>query len=416
MPSEIPKFFSKKELQGILSQNSVLFSKINEMNKQDFFGSSPPTIFVGSKLKYPNVNVGILSPPEETKDAWLYDAQTYWPGTDFTIRDIVALRSALINSRFQTRIDSVRGNNKFTEIAQEIGIGKEPVDVEIELEKKPILKTDYDSIRLPMGPAVNLKKATITENVKVDNRVDKIINDTDLRAVEGMQSLYEKGVDEHTISQLLTLGVLGRKKARVLVPTRWGITASDDALGKALIDEIQDYKEIDEHRLYLGNYFGNYYFILMFPGNWQYELFEGYLPKSAWNQESTIKWATDDESIFGRKTYASGTAGGYYAARFPILQHLQKIKKQASVLVIRFETPEYFASLGVWVVRSAARKALENPPFVFDSRELLLAKVKEEIYTRFKYNIDDIYKSSKLLLKIKTQRKLREFFNYQSSI
>lgn len=410
MPSEIPKFFSKHELQKIISENSVLFSKINQLNKADFFGSSPPTIFVGSKLKYPAVNVGILSPPEETQDAWLYDAQTYWPGTDFTIRDIIALRSALINSRFQTKVDSVRGSNKFTEIAQEIGIGSKPVDVEIELEKKPILKTDYDSIRLPMGPAVQLRKARIVENVKVDNRVDKIISDTDLKAVEGMQLLYEKGIDEHVISQLLTLGTLGLKKNRRLVPTRWGITASDDALGKAIIDEIQDYNEIDEYRLYMGNYFGNYYYILMFPGNWQYELFEGYLPKSAWNKESVIKWATDAEGIFGRKTYASNTVGGYYSCRLGILERLKNMKRQASILAIRFETPEYYASLGVWVVRSSARRAMANPPKTFDSKEALLKAVKDEVYTRFRYSIDDIYGMSKLLKILKTQKRLAEFF------
>ena len=410
MPADVPKFFSKKELQSIISQNSIVFSKINQLDKKDFFCSSPPTIFVGSKLKYPAVNVGILSPPEETQDAWLYDAQTYWPGTDFTIRDIIALRSALINSRFQTKVDSVRGSNKFTEIAQEIGIGKEPVDVEIELQKKPVLKTDYDSIRLPMGPAVQLQKARIVENVKVDNRVDKIISDTDLKAAEGMQMLYEKGIDEHVISQLLTLGTLGLKKNRRLVPTRWGITASDDALGKAIIDEIQDYGEIDEYRLYMGNYFGNYYYILMFPGCWQYELFEGYLPKSAWNKESSVKWATDAEGIFGRKTYASNTVGGFYASRLGVLEQLRRIRKQASVLVIRFETPEYFAALGVWVVRSASRRTMSNLPKTFDSREGLLNAVKDEIYTRFRYNIDDIYSMSKLLKILKTQKRLAEFF------
>src|SRR3989344_6333723 len=265
MPAEIPKFFSKRELQEIITENSVLFSKINQLDKKDFFGSSPPTIFVGSKLKYPNVNVGILSPPEESQDAWLYDAQTYWPGTDFTIRDIIALRSALINSRFQTKVDSVRGSERFTSIAQEIGIGSKPVDVEIKLEKKPVMKTDYDNIGLPMGPAIKLKDAKIIDNVKVDRNVDKVISDTDLKAVEGMRMLYEKGIDEHMISQLLTLGTLGLKKNRILVPTRWGITATDDAIGKKIIDEIQDFQSMDEYRLYTGNYFGNYYFILMFP-------------------------------------------------------------------------------------------------------------------------------------------------------
>jgi len=409
MPSEIPKFFSKKELQRIISENNIIFTKINQLDKKDFFGSSPPTIFVGSKLKYPAVNVGILSPPEETPDSWLYDAQTYWPGTDFTIRDIIALRSALINSRFETRVGSVHGENKFTGIAQEIGVGKSPVDVEIELEKKPVMKTNYDSIRLPMGPAVGLKNAKIVENVKVDNRVDKVISDTDLKAVNGMQMLYEKGIDEHVISQLLTLGVLGLKKNRRLVPTRFSITATDDTLGKQIIQEARDYPLINEYRLYTGSYFGNYYYVLMFPGVFSYELFEGYLPKSAWNKEAVIKWATDEESLFGRNSYASNTVGGYYAARLPVLEHLKNVKRQAAVLVIRFETPEYFAALGVWVVRSAARRTMANQYVCFDSREHLLAAAKKEIYQRFRYNIDDIFRMSKLLNLVKTQKRLMEF-------
>jgi len=408
MPADV-KFFSKGELREFLAKNLVLFEKVNQLNKQDFFGSSPPTIFVGSKLKYPAVNVGILSPPEETADAWVYDAQTYWPGTDFTIRDIVALRSSLINSRFETRVNSVRTSDKFTSLAQEIGIGKNPVDVEIQLAKKPIMKTNFDNIRLPMGPAVSLKYAKVVDNVKVDRKVEKIISDTDFKAVEGMQWLHGKGIDEHTISQLLTLGVLGVKKSRKLVPTRWGITATDDSLGKQFISEIKQYQSIDEYRLYQGNYFGNYYYILMFPRVWSYELFEGYLPKSAWNQEAVIKWATDDEDYYGRTSYAENCVGGYYAARLPILQHLKNVKRQASILVIRFETPEYYAALGVWVVRSSARKAMDNLPLNFESREALLSYVQKIVYQKFKYNIDMIFKQSKLLEKIKTQRTLLDF-------
>src|SRR3989344_5388367 len=297
MPADI-KFFNKGELREFIAKNLVTFERINNLDKKDFFGSSPPTIFVGSKLKYPNVNVGILSPPEDTDDAWIYDAQTYWPGTDFTIKDIVALRSSLINSRFITKTDSVRGSNKFTQIAQEIGIGNKAVDVEIYLKKKPKLRTDFASVRLPMGPAVTLENAKIVDNVKVDVKVDKVISDTDLKAVEGMQILYKKGIDDHMISQLLTLGTLGLKHNRVLVPTRFGITAVDDTIGKQIISEIKDYQSIDEYRLYFGNYLGNYYYVMMFPDVWQYELFEGYFSGSAWNPGTGIKWATDDENYY----------------------------------------------------------------------------------------------------------------------
>jgi len=404
-----PKFISKNELRKIIQENYIGFEKITKLDKQDFFGSSPPTIFVGSRLRLPEVNVGILSPPEETDNAWIYDAQTYWPTTNFTIKDIINLRSSLINSRFMTRTDSVRSNNRFTEIAQEIGIGSKPVDVEISLKKKPKFSTSFDNIRLPMGPAVSLKKARIVDNVKVDKRVDKVINDTDLKAVNGMQLLYKKGIDEHIISQLLTLGTLGLKHNRVLVPTRFCITAVDDTIGKQIISEIKDYKTINDYRLYTGNYFGNYYYILMFPDIWQYELFEGYMSGSAWNRETGIKWATDDEGYYGRKSYAQNTVGGFYASRIACCEHLKKIKRQASVLVIRFETPEYYAALGVFVVRAAARKSVANNPLIFDSREHLLAATRKLIFQRFGYGVDSIFKLSKLLNKVKSQKKLFEF-------
>lgn len=75
-----------------------------------------------------------------------------------------------------------------------------------------------------------------------------------------------------------------------------------------------------------------------------------------------IKASTDVEDFYGRKTYASNTAGGYYAARLPILEYLEKEKKQASVIAIRIELPSYWASLGVWVCREAMKKTLDRKP------------------------------------------------------
>ena len=207
-----PKFISKKELQKIIQNNYIGFERIIKLDKQDFFGSSPPTIFIGSKLQYPNVNVGILSPPEETEDAWVHDAQTFWPQTDFTIKDIIRLRSALINSRFTTNVKAFKSDSKFLDIAQEIGIGSKPVDIEVYLKKKPKVTTSFDNVRLPMGPSVGLEKVRITENVKVDPKVEKVISDTDFKANEASFYLFNKGIDEHAISQLLTIGMLGLKK------------------------------------------------------------------------------------------------------------------------------------------------------------------------------------------------------------
>lgn len=402
-------FIAKRDFSKLIAQSGAMFQIIKELKKENFFGTSPPSVFVGSNF-YPNLNVGILSPPAETEDAWMYDAPNFWTQEDFTIKQIALLRASLINSRFNVNIKDVRKEEKFLDKAKEIGIAKKPVDVEIKLNKVPEIRFDFEKITMPMGPRGSLKQITITENVKVDDKVEKVVNDIDLKANEALNYLYENGFDENTLTKLLSIGVLGLKKNRKLVPTKWSITATDDTLGKNLIDNIRDYKTIENYQLYTGSYLGNYYFILMFPEVWQYELFEGYLPRSLWNLDEEIKFATDSETYYGRKNYATNTAGGYYSSRLSTLEYLNKIKKQASCLVIRFETPEYNMPLGVFVVRNAARKTLVNDPLIFENKELLLEKTNELIKAKFNYDVNNVYKQSKLLKSL-TQLKLYHFFN-----
>ena len=225
---------------------------------------------------------------------------------------------------------------------------------------------------MPMGPNANLKKCRATENIKVFKPVEKVFYDYDMKSSDGIKFLYEKGFNENQLSQFLSAGLMGIKKNRKLVPTRWSIVANLDALGKQLISQVRDFNAVDNYKLYIGNYLGNYYYIMMLPDIFYYELYEGYLPGALWNFSGKIEFATDFESSFGRKKYATETAGGYYAARFPILEKLIKMKRQASILAIRFETPEYSVPLGVWVVTAAARKTLENNPIEFSSLNEML--------------------------------------------
>ena len=79
-------------------------------------------------------------------------------------------------------------------------------------------------------------------------------------------------------------------------------------------------------------------------------------------------------------------------------------------MVLRFETPEYWASLGVWVVRMAARKSLINEPFIFDSKEALLEKTKELVFRILKFKTDYILNQSILLKNLRQQKRLNDFF------
>lgn len=376
----------------------------------DLDTSSPPSVFIGSKLKYPLVNVGILSPLQRDEEAWIYDDAEFWAKNNFGIRDVISLRESLLNSRFQSKVSDVRaGNKKFVGMAQEISMASKPVDLEIELKKKIGPGFKRDRILAPQGMNAPLKKARVTGNVKVNPKLDKVMND-DLKATEAIDFLYKNRFSSYVLSKILSVGVLGLKKDRKLVPTRWSITATDDTIGKRILERIREYRWTEDYELFFGEFLGNCYIIMLFPNVFSYELFELYLPGSSWNPGKEIKASTDMESFSGRTSYASNTAGGYYAARLPILEYLDREKKQASVLAIRIELPTYWAALGVWVVRESVKKAMVNKKFSFDNIKEMLESARKISMIKFGYDPSKILKKSKVLENIKTQTTLGKWF------
>ncbi len=384
------------------------FKLKNLRNVSKLDSNSPPSVFIGSKLKYPLVNVGILSPLERDENAWVYDDSKYWARNNFEIKDVLRLRNSLLNSRFQSRVQDSRMNKKFVEIAKEIAIATKPVDLEIELKNKLNLNKGKDRLITPHGLYAGLKKARITSNIKVHQKLDKVMND-EVKSLEGIEVLYKNNFDEYSLSKILSVGVLGLRKNKKLVPTRWSITATDDTLGKILLKKIRDYKWLEDYELFFGEFLGNQYLIMLFPSVFSYELFELYLPGSSWNPSQSIKASTDYENYKGRKTYAYQTAGGYYATRLPILEYLEKNKRQAGVLVIRIETPSYWAALGVWVCRESIRKALNNRKLNFSSSEEMINSAKMISRLKYQQDLEKIFNKSKIIKEL-NQKKLNEFF------
>ncbi|MBI2657981.1 hypothetical protein HYX08_04780 [Candidatus Woesearchaeota archaeon] len=387
----------------ICARNNALFRIKNTLEKEEFT-SDAVSPFVG-RFGYPNINVGILAPPEQKDDAWLYDAPKFWANSQFEIPKIVDFRSSLLNSRYNINI---KKRVKLLELSQDIAMSSKPVDVDIQLHEKPKFRLNLDSHMAPTGPNAKLKKAQITENPKIHTKVYKVFDDIDLKANEAVNYLYENNFDENFLSRILSVGTLGLKKDRKLVPTRWSITATDDIIGKKLINEIKDFSEMSSCSSFFGSYLGNYYLVLMFPEIWSYELFETYAP-SNWDFSKPLKYTTDYESYSGRKDYAENTVGGYYTVRLGILEKLREIRKQASVLALRFITDEYSMPLGVWVTREAARKAMSIKPIEFSSKELMLEYARKLIKRKFGYNVDYLLNPSKLLKNIRQQAKLEKF-------
>ncbi|MFH1276257.1 MAG: hypothetical protein ABIH82_04025 [Candidatus Woesearchaeota archaeon] len=380
---------------------------INKNFKQNFQGSSPAP-FIG-RFGYPKINIGFLS-PQISGDTSNYDSPSSWSKNNSSINNIASLRYGLVNSRTQNSVKDLQNNSRFLEIIQEVGMASKPVELEVNLNKIPKLDIKLEKEVSPFGPASKLDKAKITSNTKVDSRVERIVSDTDLKAAPGILSLYKKGFDENFLTKLISTANTGLKNNRKLVPTRWSITAIDDTIGKQLITEIKDYSP-GEFQAYFSGEWGNYYLILFFPEVWGYELFESYVnyQVNPWSKAGYF-YSTDYENYAGRKTYAEETAGGYYACRIGVLEKLKALKRQGSVLALRFITSEYNIPLGVWVCREASRKSLAEKPITFSSEELMLRYAKLLIQKKFGFDIEVLLKESKLLKQNKEQSKLNKYF------
>ena len=131
--------------------------RMKSMIMKENFSTDAVAPFIG-RYGYPAINIGILAPPSENEDSWLYDAPRFWAANEFQIPKIVEFRSSLINSREKINI---KKRNKFLELSQEASMASMPTDVEISLKQKPRFRINYDNFMAPTGPYADLEKAKL---------------------------------------------------------------------------------------------------------------------------------------------------------------------------------------------------------------------------------------------------------------
>jgi len=367
-------------------------------SKDSLSGSSPPEVFVG-RYGYPNIFAGVLA-PVEYGNTESYSSPENWFKEKLNIQDILTLRSKLVYGRFKTNVK--KNEKNFTSIMQEVAMTSKSISTELQFTRplKTQLKTSsYYPIISSQG---YLKKISLQENPKIENKVEYLVSDTELKANPAVTELYKSGIQISSIVKILSTGLLGLKKNRKLVPTRWSITAIDDSLSKELIKKIKTYTEISEIQVFSSEYLGNHYEFLLLPNSFSFEVLEIKL-----NESSQVQgvWQ-DSETIFNRKSYAHSVTGAYYANRLALAEYLEKIKRQASCIVFRQITPDYWAPLGVGILREASRNAFSSPGIKFNTLQEALSSIQ----SRMKVPIQEYTKKSKLLKEYKTQTKIQQFF------
>lgn len=373
------------------------FASIKKVfSKKDFFGASPPGVFVG-EFGYPKVSLGPLVPPLASEDTTIFDAEDQWIFK--TIDEIIGYRTSLLRGKRKFNVRSARTPKKILEITQELVMASRPVDTELSFIKRPRLDIVFSSRAPPAGPSGEIKQATLTENPKVPRQVDKIVSDTDLKATKGAVKLYEADIPQRQITRLFSVGLFGIEKQRRLVPTTWSITAVDDILSKNLWKEVLTNNWINKVQLFEHKALGNNVQLLLYPSGWLFEVLEYWLLTMKGKPDS------DWENWKGRKTYAKTIAGAYYAVRLPVLEYLHRINRQAGALVF-LEVDKSWVPLGVWRFREIAREAFRQSPKEFETIDEAFEELKKRLVLPLSKWLD----ASKTIDIIQNQTSLEDFF------
>lgn len=262
---------------------------------------------------------------------------------------------------------------------------------ENELKFDKILVSKVSGI---VGSKNELIELHANQNTQTSKQIEKYTQ-TDIKSKQAIISLYEKGVNEHQIINLLALGSFGVEINKKLVPTKWAISAYDQTIEKYLHKKIINYKLIENFEIYKIEDKGNNFVIILLPHEFSCEIIEQF--------DNTLERDFVGFNNILKKDEPE-TAGGFYATKLSIQENLQKRKRQASFISIRI-IKDYDMPLGVVFVRECVREAMKNKLFQTSKFDELEEYLKNKFNNHYNY-----FKISKVLQEISKQKKLRQFF------
>ncbi|MCA9486085.1 hypothetical protein H6501_03425 [Candidatus Woesearchaeota archaeon] len=348
----------------------------------------PASALVGEK-HYPFVQTHSVS-TEEKEDNYQNNAQL----VKKSYAEIIRFKAKhLLASSQQNPVQNIK--TSLLDELQTIYKGKRPVQMETtfakEIQFNKIFVSKVAGLSGAQNPIADLKAS---ENSPTSKLLEKFTQE-DIKAREAMLSLYRKGVNETQIIELLSLGSFGINSNRRLVPSRWAISAYDKAIDQDLYKNVRRHRTINSYEVYAIEDKGNFFLILFFPFSYEAEIIEAF---SHTIEQDYVK----NDNILHKKEPA--TAGGFYATKLAMLEHLEKRQRSAACLSLRI-IDGYDLPLGVVLVRELVREALKNRPQCFSSEKELFSYIKERYASHYK-----LLSHSDLLKEKRTQKTLRDFF------
>jgi len=337
-------------------------------------------------------------------DTSILDKPELWSGK--SIEEIVNYRINLLKGTMIREVYNI--SNRYIESLQDMALSKNAVDSTLTFEKTPsqslneMILSNNNTTEIPVVFSAPVSEFKIFQS-NSDEKIEKKYYDGDLPASDAVIELYENSVDMTSIAKVLSMGMLGRKKNRKLVPTKWSITAADDIVSMRLLKKIKNNSILDNYLVFTFNHLANYYSIIFIPDDvWNFEMIESWI-----DTNGKVHIGSDYESGKNIDHYPS-IAGAYFAARLAAAEFLFKKRRKASVLVLREIHPEYFVSLGVWQVREGIRESLKLKGKKFETFDSAL---KYGI-SKTSLSINEWIKNSSII-RNRRQKRISDYLNYE---
>ena len=352
----------------LLSEVKRRLPQREETSLADVAGPSPPSLFVG-RYGYPNVRVGpSVSLTQGTENASTPSGE---PADLFgqPLEEVAARHANLVTGGRRMKTNTTGESDQILEATQIIAMSSRTVDMELDFYRPVPIggAPSFDTMSTPLGPSGDLISVEVVSHASISRKVDSVANETDLLANEAIGELTSSGIGESHISRMLSSGLLGKEGVRKLVPTRWGITATDDTLSKQCWARVRDLPSLDKCMVFESSYLDNRFHVILAPGTWAFQMLEAWCQGSVWGSSGNV--LDDWEEMKPRSEYASSITGAYYAARLAVLEHMEHIGRSGSCMVWRDIGPGYWAPVGVWLIRETVRNAMKSKPTVFDTLE-----------------------------------------------
>ncbi len=330
-------------------------------------GSTPPSVFIGA-WNYPKVYAGPMIAPQHG-DTSVMDTPESWIPEKKSQEEIIGYRLSLVRGKQFAMVTDLE--NRFVGKLQDIALADTSIESEAEFARVPVGRNFSDE-HTPFGPSAPLERFDIG-NVKWDTNLEKVYYDSDLLAADAVADLHQKGLAFSSIQKAFSIGAMGTRKRRRLVPTRWSITACDSILANRLLREVRAYDPIDSCQVREFASLNNYYSVMLLPTAWQYEWMEAFL-RILGNEELIF---SDYEHNGGKKGY-SRVGGCYYSCKMAVLERLAQEKKQAGAIILREARPGY-VPLGVFNVRENVRNAMSQAPMDFEDMISALSYISSRL-------------------------------------